>query len=116
MLSSSAANIKTTEQALLGREALFNLASFSHSTVTMQSTITYRKHLSTGAREVIVLQLLLLSLTRTEEELVPVDVTVRTELVGLMARVLATVFQTEVRRKDERASIQSQDQAGTLGS
>ena len=49
------------------------------------------------------LQLLLLSLTRTEEELVPVDVTVRTELVGLMARILVTVFQTEVRRTDERA-------------
>jgi hypothetical protein len=82
----------------------------------MESTITFRKRLLTGAREVIVLQLLLLNLTRTEEELVPVDVTVRTELVGLMARILLTVFQTEVRRTDERASIQSQDQAGTLGS
>lgn len=82
----------------------------------MESTITFRKHLLTGAREVIVLQLLLLSLTRTEEELVPVDVTVRTELVGLMARILVTVFQTEVRREDERASVQSQDQAGTPGS
>ena len=82
----------------------------------MKSTITFRKRPWTGAREVIVLQLLLLSLTRTEEELVPVDVTVRTELVGLMARILVTVFQTEVRRTDERASIQSQDQAGTPGS
>ena len=82
----------------------------------MESTITFRKRLLTGAREVIVLQLLLLSLTRTEEELVPVEVTVRTELVGLMARILVTVFQTEVRRTDERASIQSQDQAGTPGS
>ena len=62
------------------------------------------------------LQLLLLSLTRTEEELVPVDVTDRTELVGLMARILVTVFPTEVRRTDERTSIQSQDQTGTLGS
>ena len=62
------------------------------------------------------LQLLLLSQVRTEEELVPVDETVRAELVGLMARILVTVFQTEVRRTDERASIQSQDQAGTLGS
>jgi hypothetical protein len=82
----------------------------------MESTIIFRKRLLTVAREVIVLQLLLLSLTRAEEELVPVDVTVRTELVGLMARILVTVFQTEVRRKDERASVQSQDQAGTLGS
>ncbi len=62
------------------------------------------------------LQLLLLSLTPPEEELVPVDLTVRTELVGLMARILVTIFQTEVRRIDERASIQSQDQAGTPGS
>ena len=62
------------------------------------------------------LQLLLLSQVRTEEELVPVDETVRAELVGLMARILVMVFQTEVRKTDERASIQSQDQAGTLGS
>jgi hypothetical protein len=82
----------------------------------MESTITFRKRLLTDAREVIVLQLLLLSLTRPEEELVPVEVTVRTELVGLMARILVTVFQTEVRRTDERASVQSQDQTGTLGS
>jgi hypothetical protein len=68
-----------------------------------------------GAREVMVLQLLLLSMVRTEEELVPVDETVRDELVGLMARILVAVFQTEVRRRiDERASIQPQDQAGTL--
>ena len=67
-----------------------------------------------GAREVMVLQLLLLSMVRTEEEPVPVDETVRGELVGLMARILVAVFQTEVRRTDERASIQPQDQAGTL--
>ena len=67
-----------------------------------------------GAREVMVPQLLLLSMLRTEEELVPVDETVRGELVGLMARILVAVFQTEVRRIHERASIQSQDQAGTL--
>jgi hypothetical protein len=66
-----------------------------------------------GGREVIVLQLLLF---RTKEESVPVGETVSAELVGLMARILVTVFQTEVRRTDERASIQSQDQAGTLGS
>ena len=75
----------------------------------MESTIAFRKRLWTGAREGIVLQLLLLSVTRTEEELMPVEVTVRTELVGLMARILVTVFQTEARRTDERASIQSQD-------
>jgi hypothetical protein len=62
------------------------------------------------------LQLQLLDLTRTEEELVPVEVAGRAELVDLMARILVTVFQTETRRTDERTSIQSQDQAGTLGS
>ncbi len=66
-----------------------------------------------GGREVIVLQLLLF---RTKEEPVPVGETVSAELVGLMARILVTVFQTEVRKTDERASIRSQDQAGTLGS
>ena len=62
------------------------------------------------------LQLPLLSLTRTEEELVPVDVPVQAELVSLMAHILVTVFQTEERRTDERDSIQLQDQAGTSGS
>ena len=61
-------------------------------------------------------QLLLLSLVRTEEELVPVDLAVRAELVGLMARTLVTVFQTQARRTDERATLQSQDQTGTLDS
>ena len=62
------------------------------------------------------LQLQLLSLAQTEEELVPVDVTARAELIGLMARILVVVFQTEARRIDERAAMQSQDQAGTLSS
>ena len=62
------------------------------------------------------LQLQLLSLTQTEEELVPVDVTARAELIGLMARILVVVFQTEARRIDERAAMQSQDQAGTFSS
>ncbi|HEY1581082.1 MAG TPA: hypothetical protein VGF82_28775 [Terracidiphilus sp.] len=62
------------------------------------------------------LQLQLLSLARREEELVTVDETVSAELVDLMARILVTVFQTEARRTNERASIQSQDQAGTPGS
>ena len=59
-------------------------------------------------------QLQLLRLARTEEELVPIEVARRTDLVDLMARILVTVFQTERRRTDERASIQSQDQTGTL--
>ena len=62
------------------------------------------------------LQVQLLDLTRTEEELAPVEVAGRSELVDLMARILVTVFQTETRRINERTSIQSQDQAGTPGS
>jgi hypothetical protein len=61
-------------------------------------------------------QLQLLSLTRTEEELVPVDVTARAELLDLMARILVTVLQAEGRRINERASVQSENQARTLGS
>ena len=62
------------------------------------------------------LQLPLLSLTRTEEELVPVAVTARAELLDLMARILVTVLQAEGRRIGERASVQSENQARTLGS
>ena len=59
--------------------------------------------------------MLQLLLFRTKEEPMPVGETVRAELVGLMARILVAIFQTEVRRTDERASLQSQDQAGTPG-
>ena len=62
------------------------------------------------------LQLQLLSLTETEEELVPVDVTVRADLVGLMARILVAVFQTKARRINNGAAVQSENQAGTLSS
>ena len=61
-------------------------------------------------------QLQLLRLDRTEEERVPAVAAARAELVDLMARVLMTVFQTKERRTNERTSIQSQDQARTLGS
>ena len=93
MLSSAAASITITEQALLSREALLNLTSLlTHSTVNgihdnLPQTSVRRKG---GHRAAAIT----LSLTRPEEELVPVEVTVRTELVGLMARILVTVFQT----------------------
>ena len=51
------------------------------------------------------LQLQLLSLVRTEEELVTVEAAVRGELLDLMARILVTVFQAQEREKDERASV-----------
>ena len=57
--------------------------------------------------------MLQLPLLRTEEELMPVDAPVQAELVSLMAHILVMVFQMEVRRTDERASIQPQDHAGT---
>jgi hypothetical protein len=63
----------------------------------------------------MMLQLQLLSLARMEEDLVTVEVTVRGDLLDLMARILVTVFQAEEREKDERASIQSENQARALG-
>jgi hypothetical protein len=78
--------------------------------------ITFCKRLWTDAREISMVQLQLLSLTRTEEELVPVAVTARAELLDLMARILVTVLQAEGRRIGERASVQSENQARTLGS
>jgi hypothetical protein len=70
----------------------------------------------TAVREVIMLQLQLLEVSGTEEELVPVEATIKAELIQLMARILVTVFQTEPRSADESTSVQSQDQAGTLNS
>ena len=61
------------------------------------------------------LQLQLLSLARIEEDLVTLEVTVRGDLLHLMARVLMTVFQAAEREKDERASIQSENQARAFG-
>jgi hypothetical protein len=61
-------------------------------------------------REVSVLQLQLLDLRiRTEDVAVPMDVTARTELIDLMARILVAVFQAEGGIVDERDTIQSQD-------
>jgi len=69
-----------------------------------------------NAREVIVEQLELSGLMiRGESEIVPVDATVRADLVDLMARILVAVFQAKGGRVDDRASLQSQDQAGTSG-
>jgi hypothetical protein len=69
-----------------------------------------------NAMEVIVEQLELSGLMiRGESEIVPVDATVRADLVDLMARILVVVFQAKGGRVDDRASLQSQDQAGTSG-
>jgi hypothetical protein len=67
------------------------------------------------AREIVMLQLQLLSLVRTEEELVAVEAAGRPELLDVMARILITVFQAQEREKDERASIRSENQARALG-
>jgi hypothetical protein len=62
-------------------------------------------------------QLQLLDLVIVKEDVaVPFDGATRTELIDLMARILMAVFQTEGGRVDDRASLQSQDQAGAPGS
>ena len=62
-------------------------------------------------------QLELLGLMVWEESgPVPVDATVRADLVDLMARTLVVVFQAKGERVNDRASLQSQDQAGASGS
>jgi len=68
-------------------------------------------------REVIVVQLELMGLMiRQEIPAVPVNPIVRADLVDLMARCLVAAFQGEGGRFDDRASLQTQDQAGALGS
>ena len=81
------------------------------------TTITFCHLLLTDAREVIVEQLELLGLiVREETGIVPVDAIVRADLVDLMARILVAVFQAKGGRVDDRASLQSKDQAGASGS
>jgi hypothetical protein len=53
--------------------------------------------------------------TREESGILPVDATVRADVVDLMARILMAVFQAEGGKVDDRASLQSQDQAGAFG-
>jgi hypothetical protein len=85
--------------------------------VKIATTITFCQLLLTEAREVIVEQLELLGLmVREESGIVPVDATVRADLVDLMARTLVVVFQAKGGRVNDRASLQSQDQAGASGS
>jgi len=79
-------------------------------------TITFCQLLLTDAREVVV-QLKLLGLTIPEESgNVQMDAMVRADLIDLMARILMEVFQAEGGNVDDRAGIQSEDQAGALGS
>jgi hypothetical protein len=85
--------------------------------VKIAATITFCQLLLTEAREVIVEQLELLGLmVREESGIVPVDATVRADLVDRMARILVAVFQAKGERVDDRASLQSQDQVGASGS
>jgi hypothetical protein len=80
------------------------------------ATITFCQLLLMKAREVIVEQLELSGLRIGEEcGIVRVDATVRADLVDLMARMLVAVFQAKGERVDDRASLQSQDQAGASG-
>ena len=80
------------------------------------ATITFCQLLLMNAREVIVEQLELSGLViREKSGIVPVDATVRADLVDLMARILVAVFEAKGERVDDRASLQSQDQAGASG-
>jgi hypothetical protein len=84
--------------------------------VKIATTITFCQLRLMNAREVIVEQLELLGLMiRKESGIAPVDAMVRADLVDLMARILVAVFQAEGGRVDDRASLQSQDQAGASG-
>ena len=79
-------------------------------------TIIFCQLLLMNAREVIVEQLELSGLViREKSGIVPVDATVRADLVDLMARILVAVFEARGERVDDRASLQSQDQAGASG-
>ena len=72
------------------------------------ATITFCQLLLTETREVIVEQLELLGLmVREESGIVPVDATVRADLVDLMARILVAVFEARGEKVDDRASLQS---------
>lgn len=66
--------------------------------------------------EVVVVQLELIGLMIREDPVMPVNAMVRADLVDLMARCLVAAFQTEGGRLSDRASLQSQGQAGALGS
>ena len=80
------------------------------------ATIPFCQLLLMDAREVIVEQLELWGLViREKSGIVPVDATVRADLVDLMARILVAVFEARGERVDDRASLQSQDQAGASG-
>jgi hypothetical protein len=80
-------------------------------------TITFCKRQLTDAKEVAVVQLQLLGvLIRKEDEAVPMDATTRADLIDLIARVLVVVFHEEEGRIDDRGLVQSEDQAGALGS
>jgi hypothetical protein len=84
--------------------------------VKITATITFCQLLLMNAREVIVEQLELSGLMiREKSGIVPVDATVRADLVDLMARILVAVFEARGERVDDRASLQSQDQAGASG-
>jgi hypothetical protein len=64
-----------------------------------------------------VVQLQLPGLSIVEENgIVQMDAMVRADLIDLMARILVVVFEAEGGNVDDRADVQSQDQAGAPGS
>jgi len=84
--------------------------------VKIAATIAFCQLRLRKVREVIVEQLELLGrMIREESGIAPVDVTVRADVVDLMARILVAVFQAKGERFDDTASLQPQDQAGAPG-
>ena len=69
-------------------------------------TITFSKRLLTHTREVVVVQLQLMDLMiRKESGPVPIDATIRPDLIDLMARILVVVFHEEGGRVDDRGLV-----------
>lgn len=113
MLLPEASRAEIASGAYLSRDSLLSLVQCLNPPET-EIAITFCQRLRMPARGIVMLQLQLLSLVRTEEELVAVDAAGRAKLLDVMARILITVFHAQEREKDERASIQSENQARAL--
>src|ERR1700745_1586191 len=81
------------------------------------STISFGDRALAEAREAVVVQLQLLDLMISREcGAVPMDAATRADLIDLIARVIAAVFNEEGRRGNDRALAQSQNQTGASSS
>jgi hypothetical protein len=118
MLSPDSSGIRISERVHLSKEALLSLTSLlspragedrGHDNL-LPTAVDGCKGGHRGATGTVGL------MVREESGIVPVDATVRADVVDLMARTLVVVFQAKGGRINDRASLQSQDQAGVSGS